>query len=114
MNKPLTTTGAEATLARLRHAFAAGRTRPVEWRRQQLARLEAMLTEHEAEFAAALKADLGKSEHEAWMTEIEFVRGEARHTAKRLAKWMRPRRVPTPLLAMPGRSRIHAEPLAWR
>jgi len=111
MNKPLAKAGADATVERLRTAFEEGRTRPVAWRRAQLARLVAMLVEHEAVFAAALKADLGKSTKEAWITEIEFVRGEARRTSKRLAKWMRPRRVPTPLFAIPGRSRIVSEPL---
>jgi aldehyde dehydrogenase (NAD+) len=111
MNKPLAKAATGATLERLRAAFTQGRTRPAGWRHDQLSRLEAMLSEHEGEFAAALKADLGKSAVEAYMTEIAFVRGEARRTRRKLDRWMRPRRVPTPLLALPGRSRLVAEPL---
>jgi len=111
MNKPLAKPAVHATVERLRAAFASGRTRPAAWRRAQLCALEAMLTVHEAEFAAALKADLGKSASEATLTEIGYLRGEARRTRRHLAKWMRPRRVPTPLFAQPGRARLVAEPL---
>ncbi|HUT49579.1 MAG TPA: aldehyde dehydrogenase family protein [Alphaproteobacteria bacterium] len=111
MNKPLSNPAAAASVERLRASFAAGRTRPAAWRRGQLAALEAMLDDHEGDFATALKADLGKSATEAYVTEIEFLRGEARRARRHLARWMRPRRVPTPLFALPGRSRLVTEPL---
>jgi aldehyde dehydrogenase (NAD+) len=111
MNKPLAKPAIADTVERLRTAFADGRTRPASWRRAQLAALEAMLDAQEGEFAGALKADLGKSEIEAYMTEIEFLRSEARHARRKLNAWMRPRRVATPLLAQPGRARLVAEPL---
>jgi len=111
MNKPLATTAVADTAERLRATFASGRTRPAAWRRDQLSALEAMLTAHEDDFAAALKADLGKGAREAYLTEIEFLRGEARRTRRHLHKWMKPRRVATPLFALPGRARIAADPL---
>jgi aldehyde dehydrogenase (NAD+) len=115
MNKPLATAATSAavidTAERLRATFASRKTRPAAWRRDQLSALEAMLTAHEDDFAAALKADLGKGAREAYLTEIEFLRGEARRTRRQLHKWMRPRRVTTPLFALPGRARIVAEPL---
>ena len=49
------------TLHRLRTSFEAGRTRPLAWRRAQLALVEQMLEEREAEFAEALRLDLNKS-----------------------------------------------------
>ncbi|MDH3236131.1 MAG: aldehyde dehydrogenase family protein [Alphaproteobacteria bacterium] len=111
MNKPLANPAPGATVERLRATFAAGRTRPAGWRRDQLSALEAMLDAHERDFSDALKADLGKSATEAYLTEIEFLRGETRHARRHLGRWMRPRRVSTPLFAQPGRSRLVAEPL---
>jgi len=111
MKRPPTRPAAGAIVSRLRTTFADGRTRPAAWRRDQLSALEAMLDAHEGDFADALKADLGKSVTEAYVTEIEFLRGEARRARRHLGKWMRPRRVPTPLFALPGRSRLVAEPL---
>ena len=52
------------TLHRLRSTFDSGKTRPIEWRLQQLDELGRMMREHEADFADALKADLGKRSEE--------------------------------------------------
>jgi aldehyde dehydrogenase (NAD+) len=100
-----------ATLARLRHSVVEGRPRPIEWRRRQLARLEAMLVEHEGDFTRALADDLGKSPAESWMTEIGFLLAEIRYAKKHLVRWLKPERVRTPLAALPGRSWIEREPL---
>jgi aldehyde dehydrogenase (NAD+) len=58
-----------------------------------------------------LKEDLGKSETEAWLLEISFVQVACRHARKHLRHWMRKRRVPIPVYALPGRSWIRPEPL---
>ncbi len=84
------------TVARLRATFRSGRTRPVEWRTGQLARLREMLTTDGAELAAALHADLGKSSTEAYRTEIDFVVREIDHTLEHLAEWLRPEPAPVP------------------
>lgn len=115
MNKPTAASKLQARmapqLARLRAGFASGRTRPHAWRYQQLSRLEAMMAEREEEFAAALLEDLGKSAGDAYTTEIGFVKAEARLARKRLRRWMRPRRVATPMPVLPARSKIVPEPL---
>jgi aldehyde dehydrogenase (NAD+) len=98
------------TLRRLRATFASGKTRPIEWRLRQLAEIERMMAEHEQDFADALKADLGKCLFEAVLTEMSFVAGEAKYARKRLARWMKAKRVSTPLMALPGRSYIEPEP----
>lgn len=97
-------------VARLRRAFESGRTRPLEWRLQQLREIDRMMSEHEADFADALRQDLGKCLFEAVMTELSFVQAEARYALKHLAGWMRARAVRTPLMAQPGRSWIEPEP----
>jgi aldehyde dehydrogenase (NAD+) len=98
------------TLARLRQAFDSGKTRPIEWRLAQLAEVERMMREHEADFAEALRLDLGKCLFEAVLTEMSFVEAEAKYARKNLAEWMRPQRVRTPMMVQPGRSYIQPEP----
>ncbi|MEE4172895.1 MAG: aldehyde dehydrogenase family protein [Xanthomonadales bacterium] len=96
---------------RLRAAFRSDRTRSVEWRDQQLAALKRMLLDHETDFLDALGEDLGKPHLEGWMTELSYVTGEIDHCRKHLRRWMKPRRVSTPVFALPGKSWVQAEPL---
>ena len=98
------------TLRRLRASFEAGRTRPLEWRRAQLAAIERMLEDREADFAEALRLDLHKSRYESFLSETSFVIEEAKFAHRHLARWMRGSRVRTPMMAQPGRSRIVPEP----
>lgn len=102
---------AAGTVSRLNAAFATGLTRPVAWRTSQLRALRRMLTEHEEVFAAALRADLGKSRTEAYTTEIGFLVNEIDHTLRHLGRWLRPRRVGVPLALAPARARTVREPL---
>ena len=83
-------------VARLRATFGTGRTKPLEWRTCQLRRLREMLTEHGADVAAALHADLGKSSTEAHRTEIDFTVREIDHTLEHLESWLRPEPAPVP------------------
>ena len=97
-------------VAKLREAFESGRTRPIEWRRQQLQRMKAMLEEREADFLDALAADLGKPRLEGWASDIGIVINEVEHTLRHLASWMKPERVWTPLAQRPGRATVRREP----
>ena len=99
-----------AVLHRVRATFATGKTRPIEWRLHQLKELARMMREHEQDFGEALRADLGKCAFEAVLTEMSFVESEANYARKHLKRWLKPKRVPTPLMAMPGRSYIQPEP----
>jgi aldehyde dehydrogenase (NAD+) len=96
---------------RLRAAFDSGRTRPIEWRKAQLRALRKLLGEGERELLEALRLDLGKSPTEGHLTEVGFARGEVDHALRHLDAWVRPVRVPTPLLQQPGHARIHHDPL---
>lgn len=59
---------------------------------------------------AALYADLGKSRHEAYVSEFGYVIGEIRHTLARLHRWMRPERRRAPLFAWPAQAQVRREP----
>ena len=100
-----------AVVARLRHRFATGDTRPLVWRREQLVNLRRLLTEHEDRLTAALSADLGKSAFEGYLTEIAFCVNEIDHVLKHLEEWSEPERVRLPVTQRPGRAEVRREPL---
>ena len=95
----------------LRAYYESGATQPLAWRLSQLDALEHLLLEREQDVVDALRADLGKPEAESVGAEVRSIVSELRHTRKNLRSWMKPVRVKTPLVAMPGRSYIYREPL---
>jgi aldehyde dehydrogenase (NAD+) len=94
----------------LRESFRSERTRPLEWRLRQLDGIARFIRENDDAIGKALKADLGKPRLEAFMSEIAFTLSELRLTRKKLPKWMKPRRVGTPVFVQPGSSRRMPEP----
>ncbi|WP_258240738.1 aldehyde dehydrogenase family protein [Pseudidiomarina homiensis] len=98
-------------MERLRHSSISGLTRPLTWRLEQLKQLKLMLTDHENDFLKVLEHDLGKSKAEGWLTELGYLNSDIDYTCKHLAKWMRGKRVSQPLMAWPGKSYLHPEPL---
>ncbi|MEM9069900.1 MAG: aldehyde dehydrogenase family protein [Myxococcota bacterium] len=98
-------------VADLRARFDSGATRGLDWRIRQLDALKRFLTEREHEIVEALHADLGKPELEAVAAEVSYVGNEIDYTRKHLRQWMKPERVPTPLVTQPGTSTILREPL---
>lgn len=95
----------------LRIAYDKGLTRPLAWRKHQLEQMVKMLEENESAFLDALAADLGKPRVEGFITDIAFVTSEVKSMIKNLKKWNKPERVGTPLVAMPGKSRLIPEPV---
>ncbi|WSL80525.1 aldehyde dehydrogenase family protein [Kitasatospora sp. NBC_01266] len=100
-----------AVVARLRAGFDTGRTRPLAWRLAQLAALRALLTEQSDEFLAALRTDLGKSETEAYRSEIGFTLNELDHTVAHLAQWLAPRPAAVPAAFRPAEAQVVRDPL---
>jgi aldehyde dehydrogenase (NAD+) len=99
------------SVARLRSTFNTRKTRPLEWRRNQLQQMVAMLEEHEEAFIEALRLDLGKPMVEGFITDIAFTTSEVALMLKNLKKWNAPEKVRTPLVAMPAKSVRIPEPL---
>ncbi|WP_137168229.1 aldehyde dehydrogenase family protein [Salinimonas lutimaris] len=95
----------------LQTTFATGKTRSAAWRLSQLDALSRLLNEQSDALQAALYEDLGKCKTEAWLAEIGFLLSDIKHTRAHLKRWMKPRKVSTPLLAQPGKSYQIAEPL---
>jgi aldehyde dehydrogenase (NAD+) len=105
------TTGSAGVLTDLRRVFAAGRTRALEWRLEQLRAIERLLDEREPEIAAALAEDLGRSPAEAWLGDVASTKAEATYARKHVRRWMRRRRESLPLAQLPGRAWVQYDPL---
>lgn len=90
--------------------FASGATRSPESRREALAALERALGEYEERLLEALRADLNKSPHEAYITEISIVRNELKYVRRHLRRWMRDRLVKPHIGFVPNRSYMTPEP----
>ena len=86
-------------------------TLPYEFRIIQLKKLRNGIKKYEKEFTIALKSDLGKSKFEAYATEIGFTLHDISYSIKNLKKWMKPKKVSTPVMLQPASSRIESSPL---
>lgn len=95
----------------LQEVFASGRTKPLQWRLDQLAGIERLCHEQESAIAEALAEDLGRSAVEAWLGDIASTVAEASYARKHLKKWMRRKRVGLPLAQQPGRGWVQYDPL---
>jgi aldehyde dehydrogenase (NAD+) len=95
----------------LRHTFASGKTKDAAWRIEQLKQIKKMVLEQEDAIFLAMKKDLGRCNMESWTAELGGVISEVNHTLKHLKKWMKPRKVSTPMIAQPGKSYMLPEPL---
>ena len=106
-----TTVAVISSVARARSAYDSGRTRPVDWRVDQLDGLVRMLDEQGDRFEEALASDLGKPSIEGFAADIGSVASEIREIRKHTPKWAKRRRVSLPLTSRPGKGYILPEPL---
>lgn len=95
----------------VRAHFETGGTQSIDVRKEHLKKLKAAILKNEDEINEALYKDLHKSKEEIWLTETGMVISEIDHCLKNLRKWMKPKKVSTNLLNLPGKSMISPEPL---
>jgi coniferyl-aldehyde dehydrogenase len=96
----------------LRAAFDGERYPDAAMRQDRLRRIHRLVTEHEGAWVQAITRDFGqRSPHESRLAECYIVAAAARHAMQHLPRWMRPRRVPTPLHLWPARSLLVPQPL---
>ena len=94
-----------------RDFFNTGKTRSLDFRIEQLKRLEKAIKKYEKEILDAFAADFGKPRFEGYLSEIGFCIEEIRHTLKHVRKWARPRKVSTSMVHFYATSAIHLDPL---
>jgi len=97
-------------VSKQRQFFRTGRTKEIDYRFRALRELRAAILKNEQKIMDALKADLNKSEFEAYSTEVGFVLEEIRFTLKHLRSWVQHKRVKTPLTHLGSSSSIYPEP----
>lgn len=100
----------QALFTSQRQYFLDGHTRSISKRREALLHFADVIRQHEADIMEALRLDLGKSDTEAYTTEIGFVLHEARFLAKRLHRYAKPRKVKTAMTHVGSRGIIMPEP----
>lgn len=98
-------------VAGVRETFGQGRTRPMEWREEQLDGLVRMLKREGPRLEAALAADLGKPAIEGFAADIGTVASDIKAIRKKASKWAAPRKVRLPLTSRPGKGYVIPEPL---
>ena len=91
-------------LNKQREFFTSGATLPVEFRIEMLKKLQKAVDAHEADIAAALEADLGKSDYEGFMCETGLVRSEISYMIRHTRRFSSEHRVHTPLAQFASRS----------
>lgn len=100
-----------ASLMELQRAyFASGATRPFSYRKNALQRLENVLVKHRDHMLEALDEDLGKPGVEAYLAEYYFLLQELRMIRKSMVKWLKPRKVKSPVYFLPCHSELRRDP----
>lgn len=100
-----------ATVEEQRKFFRSGVTLSIKFRREMLHRLYNAVEQWEEELSKALWEDLHKCTEEAYLTEISIVKEEIKGHLKNLHKWVRTKRVSTPVTLLPSKSYLVKEPL---
>ena len=90
--------------------FDSGKTRDYAFRINCLKKLKTAVLANERLICSALQADLNKPETESYMCEIGIVYDEISFHIKHLKKWMKNKRVKTPIAQFKSRSFISPEP----
>lgn len=90
--------------------FYTGQTKNIEYRINALQQLRKGIEKYQQRIQDALRADLNKSEAEAYGSEIRIVLGELDFALEHLQEWAAPKHVPTNSAMPDGASTIYPEP----
>lgn len=101
----------EQVVQRARRSFQTGKSKPLEFRLQQLKRLQSFIQGRQEDIKDALQKDLGKSECASELYEILVVEAELQLSIKRLAEWAAPRPVEKNLFTLSDEVYVRPEPL---
>ncbi len=100
----------ENIIEKQRKFFKSGATKEYNFRLRALKKLKKCIKKNEKAIYEALRLDLNKPKFESFVGEIGFVEKEIGFSIKHLKEWMRPKKVPTDMVNMPGKSFIHHQP----
>jgi coniferyl-aldehyde dehydrogenase len=92
-------------------AFDAERHRPLAERKDDIARLEAVLRERTEDISKAVSADYGRrSSKETLIAETSYLLAAGKHARKHLARWADARPKPLEMTLKPGKAYVRREP----
>ncbi|MGL6105728.1 aldehyde dehydrogenase [Romboutsia sp.] len=82
----------------------------IEKRIEALQKLKSTIKKYEEKIIEALYQDLGKSEFEAYTTEIGFIYSSINYALKNIKKWNKVKKVRNDMAQLPGKSYIYNSP----
>jgi len=94
----------------VRTTFDSGRSKNVEWRKEQLKSVTRMLDENEDKFIAALKSDLNKPVQESIMAEIDYLKNEVIGILRHIDEWTQDQYVDKSPVTLLDTAFLHPEP----
>jgi aldehyde dehydrogenase (NAD+) len=97
-------------LEKQRNFFLSGKTLSLEFRKEQLLKLRSEVVRKHKDIEASLKKDMGKSEFEAFATEVTAIMDDINNAVANLEAWTKPVEAETPPVFGRGESRIYYEP----
>lgn len=97
-------------LEQQREFFKSGKTLDKAFRSEQLKKLINAIRQYEPRIVEALNKDLHKPLMESYGSEIMQIIGETKYAIKNLSAWMRPHKVPTPIINFFGAGSIEPQP----
>lgn len=100
----------ESIVSSQHNFFDTNTTKDLSFRREALEKLLDAIEENKDAIFNALKADLGKSSQESYMTEVGLVISGIKNAISHLYKWAKPVRQKTPLTHFPAKSYVLSEP----
>lgn len=90
--------------------FQTGKTSSYHFRIAALKDLRKSIIAHQQEIYDSMLTDFNKCKGEVYMSEIGLILDEIGHHIKHLHKWMKTKKVPTPISQFPSRSFIVKQP----
>uniref|UniRef100_A0A8C2BDJ6 Aldehyde dehydrogenase n=1 Tax=Cyprinus carpio TaxID=7962 RepID=A0A8C2BDJ6_CYPCA len=95
----------------LREVFQSGRSRPLQYRKQQLGALHRLITEHQEDIEQALKQDLNRNTYNTSLFELISIENDIKLAESEMADWAAPRPVKKNLNSALDDVYIKPEPL---
>ena len=90
--------------------FLSEKTKSYAFRLEALIKLKQVVVKYEKEILEALNLDLGKSAFEGYLTEVGISLLEINYAIKHLKKWMKRKKVQSPLTLFKAKSYLYQEP----
>lgn len=96
---------------KLKESFRSGKTRDVEYRKDQLRELLRLMEENEDAIAEALAKDMHKPKQEAVLAEVLMVKSDITYALNNLSDWVKPEAPEVPLVNKADNCFVISEPL---